>query len=218
VVLLFAKERGRRPGPLDWTRRWGVLCSYVVLLLSATQVLFIGGLVLLGISALFMDMPLNNQPAVTTTLANVSSAYFRYGAYPSQASAVACVAFASFAILLACIPLYDALRSSGPKRAAAILLAPLALFALMHLAQIGRYYVGFLGVPSADVLRYGVYFWPELPVRRIAGLPAPFGVSGSGLGAGLVEAAKWCTVLAIALWLSIARLAAWRQGRKPTAA
>src|SRR5688572_8914546 len=52
VVLLFAKERGRRPAPLDWTRRWGVLCSYVVLLLSATQILFIGALVLVGISAL----------------------------------------------------------------------------------------------------------------------------------------------------------------------
>src|SRR4051794_23564432 len=37
AALLFSKERGRRRGSLDWTRRWGVLCSYVVLLLSAVQ-------------------------------------------------------------------------------------------------------------------------------------------------------------------------------------
>ena len=28
-----------------------------------------------------------------------------------------------------------------------------------------------------------------------------------------VEAIKWCTVLAIALWLTIAQLAAWRRAR-----
>jgi hypothetical protein len=218
VVLLFAKERHRRRGPLDWTRRWGVLCSYVVLLLSVTPVLFIGALVLVGISAIFLTMPLSNQPAVTTTLASVSSAYFRYGPYPTNDSAAACVAFSSIAILLGCIPLFDALRSSGPKRLAAILLAPLALFSLMHLAQVARYYLGFWGVPSADVFRYGVYFWPELLVTRVAGLPAPFGVSGSAIGAAWVEAAKWCVVLAIAVWLSVAQLAAWWQGGKTSAA
>src|SRR5258706_543537 len=57
VVLLFSNERGRRRGPLDWTRRWGVLCSYVVSLLSATQVLFIVALVLEVISRLFLSIP-----------------------------------------------------------------------------------------------------------------------------------------------------------------
>src|SRR5687767_2120990 len=50
VVLLFSKERGRRRSKLDWTRRWGVICSYVVLLLSAVQVLLIAALVLAGIA------------------------------------------------------------------------------------------------------------------------------------------------------------------------
>ena len=39
VVLLFSKERGRRRSRMDWTRRWGVICSYVVLLLSAAPIL-----------------------------------------------------------------------------------------------------------------------------------------------------------------------------------
>jgi hypothetical protein len=153
----------------------------------------------------------------------VSSAYMRYGAYPTNNSAAACVAFSSIAILLACIPLFEALRSSGPKRLAAILLAPLALFSLMHLAQVGRYCVGYWGVafwpvPPSDLFRYGGYFWPELPVRRVAGLPDPFGVSGATLAAVLVETAKWFIVLAIAVWLSVAQLAAWWRGGKTSAA
>src|SRR5688572_1112554 len=38
VVLLFSRERGRRRGKLDWTRRWGVGCSYVTLLLSVAPI------------------------------------------------------------------------------------------------------------------------------------------------------------------------------------
>ena len=83
VVLLFSKERGRRRGRLDWTRRWGVVCSYAVLLLSAApEVLFVAALVLGGIAALFLCMPLEQQPAVTQSFINVSSAYLRYGPYP----------------------------------------------------------------------------------------------------------------------------------------
>ena len=55
--------------------------------------------------------------------------------------------------------------------------------------------------------------------RRVApsALPAGPGLSGS-VGAVLVEAAKWCIILAIAVWLSVARLAAWWQRRKECAA
>src|SRR5437660_8079553 len=143
VVLLFSKERGRRRNRLDWTRRWGVLCSYVVLLLSAAQVLFIAALVLAGITALFLSMPLKYQPPVTQLFVHLSTAYLRYGAYPKDVSVVVLVAFSSIAILLACVPLFDALRSSAPKWVAEILLAPLALFALMHLAEAVRYELGF---------------------------------------------------------------------------
>src|SRR5688572_2302698 len=65
TVLLFSKERGRRRGRLDWTRRWGVLCCYVVLLLSAVPVLAISALVLVGISAIFLSMPPKYQPEST---------------------------------------------------------------------------------------------------------------------------------------------------------
>src|SRR5207247_2009648 len=92
VVLLFSKERGRRRGRLDWTRRWGVLCSYAVLLLSATRVLFITALVLAGIAALFQSMPPKYQPVVTPLFVDVSTAYLRYGPYPKQGSGVVLVA------------------------------------------------------------------------------------------------------------------------------
>jgi hypothetical protein len=216
VVLLFAEERGRRRGPLDWTRRWGVVCSYVVLLLSATQVLFVGALVMAGIAAVFQSMPLNYQPRVTQPFVDMSTGYLRYGAHPNDASGVVLVASSSIAILLACIPLFDALRSSGRKHLAAVLLAPIALFALMYVAQAGRYFVAFGFAPVADFLPYGVYFRPELFVRRIAGLPpGPRAWGPVSVSAVLVEAAKWCDVLAIAVWLTIARLAAGGRKRAP---
>jgi hypothetical protein len=218
VALLFSKERGRRPSRLDWTRRWGVMCSYVVLLLSAVQVLFIAALVLAGVSALFFTIPPKYQPGVTQFFVNASTAYLRYGPYPGEASVVVLVGFSSIAILLACVPLFDALRSGGPKRLAAILLAPLALFSLMHLAQIGRYWLGDSSVTSADVYSLAVYFRPEVPVRHFAGVPTYSNASGSVLDVFVVEAAKWGVVLAIAVWLTVARVAAWRRGRKASAA
>jgi hypothetical protein len=218
MVLLFSKERGRRRGQLDWTRRWGVLCSYVVSLLSATQVLFICALVSTGIAALFLYMPAKYQPGVTPLFVNVSAAYLRYGPYPTYKSGFVLVAFSSIVVLLACIPLFDALRSSGPKRVAAILLAPLALFSLLNLAQAGRYYLGFSSWTSADVNAFAVYFRPQLLVGPIAGVQTYLSASGSELGAFVVEAAKWCIVLTIAIWLSIAQVAAWRQAKKTSAA
>ena len=217
LALLFSKERGRRRNPLDWTRRWGVICSYVVLLLSALPVLFIGSLVLTGVSALFLSMPLKYQPGVTGLFVQVSTTYLRYGPYPRAVTAIVHVAFSSIAILLACIALFDALRSSGPRRFAVTLLAPLALFALMYLAQAGGYCLS-SGTSSPDIVRYRVYFRPEMLANGIADLfdlptphPNPWGSAFMPL---LVEAAKWCVVLGIAIWLSIAQLAAWWQRRK----
>jgi hypothetical protein len=239
VALLFARERDRRPGRLDWTRRWGVGCSYVVLLLSATQVLYMIAFVLVGISAMLLAMPLAAQPRATKTLVDLSVAYVLHGPQPTLASGAVRVAFSSAAILLACVPLFDALRSSGPKREAAVLVAPLALFALLYLAQVGWYLlklgvvgsaasggigtVGFgswggLRSPSfsgmADPFYLGVYFCPELPVARVAALPDASAAASSGTGAVLVEVAKWCVVLAIAVRLTLAHLGARRRARK----
>ena len=217
VVLLFSKEKGRRRNRLDWTRRWGVLCSYIVLLLSAVQVLFIAALVLAGIAALFLDMPLKYQPGVTRLFVEVSTNYLRHGPYPKEIQVVVLAAFSSITILLACIPLFDALRSSGRKQIAASLLAPLALFALIHLAEAVQYCAGSLSLSSRDVFRYGIFFWPQLLVRRIAGVATDWsiGFGPVGLSAFVIEAAKWCIVLAIAVWLTIAQFAAWwkRKGR-----
>jgi hypothetical protein len=213
-VLLFSKERGRRRGRLDWTRRWGILCSYVVFLLSAIPVLFIGALVLVGIAALFLSIPIKFQPEVTQWLVNVSTAYLRYGPYPSRTSYYVVVAFSSTVILLACAPLLDALRSSGPKRLALILLGPLAAFALLYLVQVGCSYLGSSIVNAVHVTQYGVYFYPQAMVKGLGEIFVGGNYSGSWLPTFFVETLKWCIVLAIAIWLSIAQLVAWRKRKK----
>ena len=205
VVLLFSNERGRRRGRLEWTRRSGVVCSYVVFLLNATQVLAVAALVLLGIAGVFLSIPPRYQPAFMQIAVDVSTGWLRYGPQPKEIAAAVQVAFSSIAILLACVPLFDALRSTAPKWVAASLLAPLAAFALMHLAHAGLQCLGTSGVTELDVYPYGVYFWPHLLVRRIAGLPVYWLWGSVRLSAFVVEAAKWSAVLAIAVWLTLAR-------------
>lgn len=218
VVLLFSKERGRQRGRLDWTRRWGVICSYVVLLIRATQVLFIASLVLVGISACLMSMPLKLQPGVTGLLLKLSTGFMLYGAHPSSKASIVLAAFSSITILLACVPLFDALRSSGPKRVAPILLAPLAAFSLLHLGQCG-YCLATSSFVSPDVWAHEVYFWPGPLIDGVAARPANWNVWGAssplaGPATIAMEAAKWGIVLAIAVWLSVAQFVAWRRGRR----
>jgi hypothetical protein len=211
VVLLFSRERGRRRDRFDWMRRWGVLCSYVVALLSAAQILLLCALVMTGIAALFLYMPPKYQPSITRLFVELSTGYLRYGPYPKSITGIVLVAFSSLSIVLACVPLFDALRSSGgSKWVAATLLAPLALFALMQLGQIAQHYVGFVGVTSDDLLNWQIYFRPQV-LESIAGR-VPFAPRASG-SAIFVEAAKWCILLTIAIRLSIAQLAARRQCR-----
>jgi hypothetical protein len=213
AVLLFSKERQRRRARLDWTRRWGVICSYVVLLLSAADILFIVALVCAGIAAVFISMPLKYQPGVTRLFVGLSWGYLRHGPYPKEISLAVVVAFSSITILLACVPLFDALRSTGPKWLAPSLLAPLALFSLMHLMQAGLYGIGLSGMTPIEMSRDAVYFWPELLVKGVAELATIGTLTGFGREFA-VEAAKWCVVLAIVVWLSIAQFAAWWQGRQ----
>jgi hypothetical protein len=218
VVLLFAKEQGRRPHPLDWTRRWGVICSYVVALLSTAIFLLIAALVFVSITAVFQSMPLKHEPWVTPWFLNVSTAYLYYGLDPQGAAGVVLTASASIAVLLACVPLSDALRSSGSRRFWAMLLAPLALFSLMHLAQAVRYCMNYPRRDTSDVFLYGSYFWPEVFIRPLAGLSPTWATWGSERVAVVVEATKWCIVLAIAVWLSIAQRTTRRQAAKTNAA
>ena len=217
VVLLFSKERGRRRERLDWTRRWGVICSYVVFLLCAVQILLIVALVMAGIAAEFQSMPLKYQPGVTQSLVKTSAAYLRYGAYPKDISVVVLVAFSSITILLACVPLFDALRSSGPRWFTGIVVvAPLALFALMHLGQAVRYVLGFSTLTALDVSSLGVYFRPQVLLRRFVGQRVSW-MSPPTFGDFLLELTKWSIVLVIAVWLTIAQLTARRRPQKPSA-
>jgi hypothetical protein len=154
---------------------------------------------------------------LTQLFVNVSWGYLRYGPYPKDASISVLVAFSSITILLACIALFDALRSSAPRWVATVLLAPLALFALMHLAQVVSYGLGYLTMTPMGVFSLGVYFRPQLLVRQIAGVPMGWMAPDWTLGDSFVEGAKWCIMLVIAVWLSTSQLAAWWQAKKALA-
>jgi hypothetical protein len=195
MVLLFSKERGRqRNRRLDWTRRWGVLSSYVVLLLSAAPVLYISALVMVGIAALFQSVPPEYQPPATQWFVDISTTYLRYGPQPKDAATLVLIGFSSVTILLACAPLFDALRSTGLKRLAAVLLGPLAAFALLNILRAAQYAAGSGTMTSADLFEYGVYFRPELALtlfnKSVFGGMTPF-----ELLAAFVEVAKWWIVL-----------------------
>jgi hypothetical protein len=224
VVLLFAKERRPRPYRLDWTRRWGIICSYVVLLLSIARTLFSIPLALVGVGifGLFVSMPRRFQPWFVDLLGKISIAGVNHGP-PKPVVTAVLAAFSSVTVLLACVPLYTALHSSYPKRLEprlikslpAMLVAPLALFALMHLAQAAVYSTGGSGVTFKTVESYVVYFHPQMIFQAIQSRAAGMNLSGWDLIASKIEATKWCTVLTITIWLTIAQVATWRHNQKP---
>jgi hypothetical protein len=211
VVLLFSKERGRRRGRFDWTRRWGVLCSYIVSLLSAAGVLFIGALVLVGIAAIFLSIAIKFQPSwpVTRLYVQLSTGYLWYGPFPHNNAGVVLVVFSSITVVLACFPLFDALRSSGPKLLAPILIAPLAFFSAMHVAQAARYWLGISTLTPRDLAELEVYFEPHVLMQYVADLR----VADLMDWQFVEEAAKWGIIFAMAVWLTIAQIAASRQRR-----
>jgi len=210
IVLLFSNERGRRRNALDWTRRWGILCSYVVFLLGAVQLLFLGSLVLIGIAAVFLSIPLKYQPHTTWLFAEISSGFLRHGAQPKPSCDVALSGFSAIAMLLACIPLFNALSSIGGKRVRVILVAPLVLFSLKQLASVGQYCVNPMSLgPTASILT-GRYFRPDVLVAYFAGSPTVPYLTKATFIMFVGEAIKWCCVLGIAIWLSVAQIATWR--------
>jgi len=126
------------------------------------------------------------------------------------------VTSSSIAMLLACVPLFDALRSSGPRRPALFLVAAVALFALLYLASVAEYWLGNSNVASTGLGQPSFYFRPDLLVTEVGYL-----LSGRTLGvpewvALFAEIIKWCAVLAIAGWTTAAQVAAGRHRRKPT--
>ncbi len=215
VVLLFAKERNRQRNRLDWTRRWGVITSYLVFLLGIPIFGFVTDLVAIGIAALFMSMRYVDQPAVTGLLVHLSAGYIHYAPFPGPLLSLSVVGFSSSVILLACAPLYNALRSSGPKVWAAILLAVLALGSVVQLWYIIEY-IANPAAPSTSKFGY-FYFSPDI-------LMSGFTYHGSNpflrsraasvlSGEFVMETAKWFAILAIAVWLTLAQFAAKRRPR-----
>ena len=199
VVLLFSNERNRRPGRLDWTRRWGVTSSYGVFLLGIPYFAFIAALVLIGIAGVFLSMPLRSQPAVTGLFLNLGAGYMYYGPHPSRLTGASLPVFSSVVVMLACAPLYNALRSSGPKVLAVLLLVPLFMASLLQLADIGLYGLGLLSLNTRETY-YPFYFNAELLVKVFPNPSFRF----------IVEVAKWSACLTIAMWLSIAQIKSWR--------
>lgn len=217
--LIFSKERGRRRGRLDWTRRWGVFGSYIALFLGVMNLALVTLLVLVGIAALCLSIPPRFQPAETGLFINVSAGWLRYGLYSSSdASYNAFVAVSAVVVLLACIALFDALRSCGSKRIAAIVLSPLVVFALMHLWHLARSCLSSSGREEQDFYWLAMYFQPQIMVRQITGvsewkmpdkwLPKPV------FSEFLAEGAKWGVVFVVAVWLTVAQVLAWRSRRK----
>jgi hypothetical protein len=88
----------------------------------------------------------------------------------------------------------------------------------MHLGQAVRYYFGFSGVTSNDMYWLGEYFQPQVLVRYVIGTARDWYAPETSFISFNVEAAKWCIVFAIAVWLSTAQFLAWRRGRKGKAA
>jgi hypothetical protein len=212
VVLLFSKERGRRPGRLEWTRRWGVLCTYVVFLLNVVRVLSLYAIILAVIYRTLMSIPPRYQPEETQLFARVCSACFHYVPLAPDSLGAVIVAFSSVVVLLACVPLFDAMCSCGSKRLAIALLSPLAAFALVDLCQFGKFCLGLTVRSRVEFILVPTYFRPYLLVEG----PAQFGgvhwfTWESPTGEFAAEAVKWCSVLAIAILLSIAQFRAWRR-------
>lgn len=217
LVLLFSPERGRRRGRLDWVRRWGVFGCYVVLFLAAVDVLFITALVTAGIGALLMSIALNYQPAVTPWFVEISYAYLRFGPSPGNTAFVALSVSTAVTVLLACVPLYDALRATVDKRywwVARIATWSLALSAAVFLTRLAGY---MLGIPGAVGLREltTVYYTEAFKVAKdLAAV-----LNGAGFVPlltlnSLTELAEWGTALGIAVWLSAVQFFAWRASKR----
>jgi hypothetical protein len=156
---------------------------------------------MLGIAALFITMRLDDQPSQTTMFIKISTGYIYYGAHQSRLQEASLVVFSGILVLLACVPLYDALRASISKVLAAILLAPLAFASLLQMFYATAYLSSAANVSSPKAGHYVFYFDLDTLLR---GFVFP---GGSFSFDFLIESAKWCAIVLIVLWLSIAQLA-----------
>ena len=125
--------------------------------------------------------------------------------------------FAAGVVLLACVPLYNALRSSGPRKLAAVLVGVLAVAAVVQVALVAQYVLTRTGRAGDSSLwwNYSSFFFPGLfNLDEVTRHLRPSSESAN-LVAFVGELLKWGAVLAIALWLSIAQIASWRRAPSP---
>ena len=228
VTLLFAKERGRRPNRLDWTRRWGLLSSAGVLVLGYATYGIILSLVSIGIAALFFSLPLENQPASTLLFHDFGTFTAHYGPMVGWGSnggdhgIFVVVANSTLCILLACGPLWNALRATtGSRWPAIVLIVALGLMALGQLGMIGIEYGKFLINPPANGLDDDpapLFFYAPYPPSLFILNPSvlietsPLAPFAFDLGRA-THVLKWLVIVAAAAWVTAAQVLAWRRPR-----
>jgi hypothetical protein len=216
LPLLFAKERGRRPHWLDRTKRWGAFVTFLVLVLTFANLALVTSLVIVGIGALLISLPFANQPAVTPLFTEFGPILVLYGPNSSDEAYVVFSALSALGILLACVPVSQALRRSGARVLAWVMVVPLTLTALLHLAVCVLWVVDFANAQGYDPP--GFFFQPGYLTSRLSELSS--GVEGRyRLLLNVVqEYLKWLPFLGIALWLTIAQVRAWRKRPTPASA
>ena len=163
------------------------------------------GLVLIGIATLFVSLPFDHQPWFTMILADAGHGLIHYGPHAEEAAWIATGAISAILVLLACVPLYAALCSSGPRLLAILLLAPLALSALGWIASS---VIAWAHPPLLEEMVAPLFFVDPVRVALVIerGIAAPY----SSAPADLRAAGQWLIILTIALWLSVAQVRARR--------
>lgn len=225
LVLLFSRERFRRRHRLDWTRRWGVFGCYLLLPLGLVGILFIGSLVLAGIGALLMSMPLRQQPEATDFIIGLGHRWVRYAPQSSRWSEVALLIISMGVVLLACVPLYHALRSVGAGWMGRALLASIVGGVGVTLVILGLHLYGHsVGGPYESSY---LFFHPgslahELIARYLPHDARRLGAWGATAGIyhwamAVLDLVKLLALLIITLWLTVAQVHSWRRRSEPPA-
>ena len=115
-------------------------------------------------------------------------------------------------ILLACFPIYDALRCSGSRKLALILLVPLALISLWQIWGAVHWYLNlpWSGDYTPPMFFFDDFLLPSLTNGQIGGRTLLLALA--------LEAAKWLIFFAIAIWLTVEQARAWRKSAMPDGA
>lgn len=223
IVLLFSQERFRRPHLLDRTRSIGVIGAYAVTLLVFSGILFIWALVAVGIGALFVSMPLKYQPSITPLWNEVWPIVLRHGPHPGARAALGSMLIASTLVLLACVPVYLALRSTGLRILAYVIVAPTFTIALgqaaaaaltltkVHAFELVLSWHYYDPVQVADTL--SAFISGDDSQAEFAALLRQFGNSSTNY---TLELTKWLSLLVLTLWLTAAQFRTWLPGSRRT--